>query len=249
MADGLIARLMVAQVSGMHAAVDAQILNDIGFTEEGRTEYHRRLRDEPGSIGARLRAARVLQHHSSTHTHTGSLLSHLASARFLPTANLYFAYMLTLCAIYDCRERLNNCGYLGDGEAVLPSMREQGSGCIINVTSVAGRIAAIGQSPYVASKWALEGVSEGMAQELAPHGIRVAIVEPGVVRTAIMAKNIDAPHETGAYDVAYGKLFRFYQAGLTNPGLPSEVADVFHEAATTDTPWTRLGAFRLRGLD
>lgn len=39
------------------------------------------------------------------------------------TANLYFAYMLTLCAIYDCRERLNDCSYLGDGAAVLPSMR------------------------------------------------------------------------------------------------------------------------------
>ena len=136
---------------------------------------------------------------------------------------------------------VNLHGPLRCSQAVLPAMRAQGSGCIINVTSVAGRIAAIGQSPYVASKWALEGVSEGMAQELAPHGIRVAIVEPGVVRTAIMAKNIDAPHETGAYDDAYGKLFRFYQAGLANPGLPSEVADVFFEAATTDQPklrWT-----------
>jgi NAD(P)-dependent dehydrogenase (short-subunit alcohol dehydrogenase family) len=126
-------------------------------------------------------------------------------------------------------------------QAVVPHMRRRGSGCIVNISSVAGRIAAIAQSPYVTSKWAVEGLSEGLAQELAPFGIRVVIVEPGVVKSAIFAKHTDAPEPTGAYDAAYRRMFRFYAAGLAQPGQPSEVAEVIYQAATTDRPrlrWT-----------
>lgn len=126
-------------------------------------------------------------------------------------------------------------------QAVLPQMRQRRNGTIVNISSVAGRIAAIGQSPYVTSKWAVEGLSEGLAQEVAPFGIRVVIVEPGVVRSAIFAKNVDAPDSTGAYTTAYRRMLRFYAAGLRQPGQPSDVADVIHEAVTTDTPrlrWT-----------
>jgi NAD(P)-dependent dehydrogenase (short-subunit alcohol dehydrogenase family) len=121
-------------------------------------------------------------------------------------------------------------------QAVLPQMRERGSGCIVNISSVAGVIAAIAQSPYVASKWALEGWSEGLAQEVAPFGIRVAVIEPGIVRTAILAKNTDAPNTTGAYDAHYRRLFAFYEAGLRAPGRPEDVADVIYAAATGDPP-------------
>ncbi len=126
-------------------------------------------------------------------------------------------------------------------QAVLPQMRERGNGCIVNVGSVAGVIAAVGQAPYVASKWAVEGMTEGLAQEVAGFGIRVVLIEPGLIRTAILAKNTDAANVTGAYDRAYRRLFAFYQAGLADPGHPSEVADVIHEAVTTDEPklrWT-----------
>lgn len=136
---------------------------------------------------------------------------------------------------------VNVSGIVRCVQAVLPGMREQGSGTIVNIGSVAGVIAAIGQSPYVASKWAVEGLTEGLAQEVVEFGIRVALVQPGVVRTAIMAKNADAPNASGAYDRAYRRLFQFYAAGLADPGHPSEVADVIYEAATTDEPrlrWT-----------
>ncbi len=124
-------------------------------------------------------------------------------------------------------------------QAVLPSMRQRGSGTIVNVTSVIGRFAAIGQAPYVASKWAAEGMSEELAHELAPFGIRVAIIEPGIVKTAIMAKNVDAPNETGAYGNHYARLFDFYANGLQTPGQPSEVADTIYEAVTTSDPKLR----------
>lgn len=134
---------------------------------------------------------------------------------------------------------VNVYGIIRCTQAVLPQMRERGSGCIINVSSVAGVIAAIAQSPYVVSKWAVEGLTEGLAQEVAGHGIRVAMIEPGIVRTAIMAKNTEAPNESGAYDAAYRRLFAFYEKGLATPGLPSEVSDVIYEAATTDEPKLR----------
>jgi NAD(P)-dependent dehydrogenase (short-subunit alcohol dehydrogenase family) len=134
---------------------------------------------------------------------------------------------------------INLCGAVRCLQQVVPGMRARGRGAIVNITSVAGRIAAIAQSPYVASKWAFEGLSEGLAQELAPFGIRVAIVEPGVTKSAIFAKNIDAPNQSGAYDAAYRRLFQFYAAGMAHATDPFEVAAVIHHAVTTDTPQLR----------
>ncbi len=141
--------------------------------------------------------------------------------------------------LYDEVMNVNLHGVIRCSQAVLPQMRERGSGCIVNVSSITGLFAAIAQSPYVTSKWAVEGLSEGMAQELAPFGIRVVVIEPGIVRTAIMAKNTEAPNESGAYDAHYRRLFAFYAKGLQTPGVPSEVADVIYDAVTTD-------AYRLR---
>ena len=129
---------------------------------------------------------------------------------------------------------VNLCGAVRCLQAVLPQMRERGSGTVVNISSVTGRIAAIAQSPYVASKWAFEGLSEGLAQELAPFGIRVVIIEPGVTKSAIFAKNIDAPNSTGAYDAHYRRMFQFYAAGMANATDPFEVAEVVHTAIITD---------------
>jgi NAD(P)-dependent dehydrogenase (short-subunit alcohol dehydrogenase family) len=124
-------------------------------------------------------------------------------------------------------------------QAVLPQMRARRSGTIVNVSSVVGRVAAIGQQPYFTSKWALEGMSEGLAQELAPFGIRVAIVEPGLTKSAIFAKNTDGPNSTGAYDAHYRRLFQFYAVGIARATDPFEVGAVVHEAITTREPRLR----------
>jgi NAD(P)-dependent dehydrogenase (short-subunit alcohol dehydrogenase family) len=134
---------------------------------------------------------------------------------------------------------VNLCGAVRCCQAVLPRMRERGSGAIVNVSSVVGRVAALAQSPYVASKWALEGLSEGLAQELAPFGIRVAIVEPGVTRSAIFAKSVDVPDRTGAYGDHYRRMFQMYAAGIAHATDPFEVAEVIHHAVTTDDPQLR----------
>jgi NAD(P)-dependent dehydrogenase (short-subunit alcohol dehydrogenase family) len=134
---------------------------------------------------------------------------------------------------------VNLCGAVRCAQAVLPTMRERGEGCIVNITSVTGRIGAVGQGPYVASKWALEGLSEELAHEVAPFGIRVAIVEPGLTKTAIFAKNVDAPQPTGAYDEQYRRMFAMYAAGIPVATDPAEVGQVVHHAATTDEPRLR----------
>src|SRR5262245_55324450 len=134
---------------------------------------------------------------------------------------------------------VNLCGAVRCIQAVLPGMRERGSGAVVNITSIAGRVAALAQSPYVTSKWAFEGLSEGLAQELAPFGIRVVIIEPGVTKSAIFAKNVDTPNSTGAYETHYRRLFQFYAAGLAQATDPFEVATLIHHAVTTDQPQLR----------
>jgi NAD(P)-dependent dehydrogenase (short-subunit alcohol dehydrogenase family) len=109
-------------------------------------------------------------------------------------------------------------------QTVLPGMRARRSGHIVNISSVAGRIAAIGQVIYSSSKWALECLSENLAQEVAPFGIRVSVIEPGVARTAILPKNVGHPQPT-AYEPAYRRMLQFYKKGI-EAAVPAEaVAD------------------------
>jgi len=131
------------------------------------------------------------------------------------------------------------CGATRCAQAVLPQMRARGSGTIVNVTSVAGRIGAIAQAPYVAAKWALEGISEQLAIEVAPFGIRVAIIEPGVTKSSIFGKNTDAPNQTGAYDEQYARMLQMYAAGYHHATDASEVAAVILHAIETDAPKLR----------
>lgn len=134
---------------------------------------------------------------------------------------------------------VNVCGAVRCLQQVLPGMRERRRGAIVNITSVVGRIAALAQSPYSVSKWGFEALSEGLAQELAPFGIRVAIVEPGITKSAIFAKNIDAPNQTGAYDAAYRRMFQMYAVGMGSATDPFQVGAVVHHAVTTDEPTLR----------
>ena len=134
---------------------------------------------------------------------------------------------------------VNLCGAVRCLQQVLPGMRARGHGSIVNVTSVVGRLAALAQSPYVTSKWALEGLSEQLAQEVAPFGVRVVIIEPGVTKSAIFAKNLEMPNESGAYTAQYQRMFQMYAAGLAHATDPFEVARLIEHAITTDEPKLR----------
>ena len=117
-------------------------------------------------------------------------------------------------------------------QAVVPQMRERRSGCIINVTSVAGRISNPPLAPYCASKWALEAVSESLAIEMKPFNVRVAIVEPGIIDTSMARRIGDPPPETVyPYRERFGAIF---SASLRNPTSPSLVAQKILEVAESE---------------
>jgi NAD(P)-dependent dehydrogenase (short-subunit alcohol dehydrogenase family) len=126
-------------------------------------------------------------------------------------------------------------------QALLPAMRERRAGCIVNVTSIAGRVATPNQIAYSASKHALAAASEALAHEVAAFGIRVAIIEPGVIQTAIFENSASATR----YDKAspYRQIMRrngkLFAAGFRNPGKAETVAAAILDAVTTDRPRLR----------
>jgi NAD(P)-dependent dehydrogenase (short-subunit alcohol dehydrogenase family) len=76
--------------------------------------------------------------------------------------------------------------------AVVPVMRAQGSGAIVQISSMGGQVTAPGYSAYCAAKFALEGLSEAVAAEVSPFGVRVLIVEPGSFRTGLLGRGLHA---------------------------------------------------------
>ena len=124
-------------------------------------------------------------------------------------------------------------------QAVLPGMRERRSGAIVNVSSIAGRVAIAGHGHYSAVKHALEAASEALAQEVVAFGIRVAIVEPGVVVTPIFTKARRFADPASPYAVHVRRLLLFYQRQMKTPSQAADVAHSIHEAATTDAPKLR----------
>jgi NAD(P)-dependent dehydrogenase (short-subunit alcohol dehydrogenase family) len=107
-------------------------------------------------------------------------------------------------------------------QAVMPEMRKRRSGCIINVSSVGGRLTSSPLTAYSASKWALEALSEGLAQEARTFNIRVAIVEPGIIDTG-MARNLAKPPAPSPYPQA-GRMAALFSTALQTPTAPPVVA-------------------------
>lgn len=125
--------------------------------------------------------------------------------------------------------------------AVLPGMRERGSGTIVNVTSVAGRLAAPILGQYHTSKWALECATETLALEVKQFGIRVALIEPGFFVTPILDKAADKLNdfEDSPYVDLHRRMRDLYAQATAGGGHPSVVAHAIENAVTTATPRLR----------
>ena len=136
-------------------------------------------------------------------------------------------------------------------QAVLPSMRQQRSGTIVNVSSVAGRLATPPQGAYSASKFALEAMSEVLAQEVAKYNVRVAIIEPGIILTPIFQKNLRPPDPNSPYADGSRRLGFLFMKLLQAPSQPDVVAEAIQHAIETDSPKLRYpvgaGADQLLG--
>jgi NAD(P)-dependent dehydrogenase (short-subunit alcohol dehydrogenase family) len=127
----------------------------------------------------------------------------------------------------------NYFGALRCIQALLPQMRQRRSGCIINVSSVAGRICNPPLIPYCASKWALEALTEGLAGEMKTFNVRVASVEPGIIDTA-MARRIENPQIVSPYRQT-ARFRTLFSGALQNPVPPALVATKILEIAESGT--------------
>lgn len=127
----------------------------------------------------------------------------------------------------------NYFGALRCIRACMPEMRKRQSGCIINVSSVAGQISASPMAPYTASKFALEAMSEALAQEGKPFNIRVLIVEPGIIATP-MSQRIADPRERSPYPQIH-RFSHLFEASLENPTPPTVVAEKIREIFESGT--------------
>ena len=129
-------------------------------------------------------------------------------------------------------------------KAVLPMMRKQRSGTIVNVSSIGGLIGVPLNSAYVGSKFALEGFSESMKYELEGFGIKVILIEPGAVKTnyldnakqAQKAMNPDSPYAEFSKKMSAGVKERFKEASSSSP---YQVAQVILSAIKSEKPNTR----------
>jgi len=143
-------------------------------------------------------------------------------------------------ASMDFAKNLMETNYFGSLrmiQKVIPSMRSRRSGAIINVSSMAGRRPFALMSHYCATKYALNGLSESMAHELARFNIRVTLIEPGTVITPIFGKANSIPEDEENYSIFQGRMIRQVTKGLTELGCgPEVIAKCMVDFVTTEDP-------------
>jgi NAD(P)-dependent dehydrogenase (short-subunit alcohol dehydrogenase family) len=126
-------------------------------------------------------------------------------------------------------------------QAALPALRRQRSGAIVNMSSLGGQLSFSGFSAYSASKFALEGASEALAQEVAPFGVKVLIVEPGQFRTNLAGASMRHMPIIEAYRDAVGGTREFArQMHGTQQGDPRKAAQAIDSALAAATTPLRL---------
>jgi NAD(P)-dependent dehydrogenase (short-subunit alcohol dehydrogenase family) len=131
----------------------------------------------------------------------------------------------------------NYFGTIACMQAVLPSMRENGKGDIVNISSIVGVLATPNQIAYSASKYAVEGATEALAHEVYRFGVRVYCVEPGVVATNIFDNSADSTRydKASPYQPIMRRNGKLYAAGFKAPAVPQQVADAVLTAITQPT--------------
>jgi NAD(P)-dependent dehydrogenase (short-subunit alcohol dehydrogenase family) len=135
----------------------------------------------------------------------------------------------------------NLFGVIHVTKAAIPVLRKQGSGHIIQVSSIGGRVGAMGRAPYSAAKWGVEGFSEALAKEIASLGIKVTIVEPGGFRTDFAGSSTAINEGRPEYDSTVGAAARFQRDyDGAQPGDPARAAAVIIRLAELDEPPLRL---------
>lgn len=136
----------------------------------------------------------------------------------------------------------NVFGLLRVTRAFLPHLRKQRSGHILNLSSIGGLTAGPGWGLYQSTKFAVEGFSEALAQEVAPLGIRVTIIEPGPFRTDFLGRSgVEAATKIADYDQTAGNARRYMsEQDGKQPGDPLKAVQAMIEVVESDDPPLRL---------
>jgi len=154
-------------------------------------------------------------------------------------------YFLVGCledlSIEDLKEQFetNFFGVIRTIQAVLPTMRSQKSGTIVNISSVAGRIGFPVTPAYISSKFAVEGLSESMRYELSPFGIRTIIIEPGVIKTNIFTNLKNSTKNDSVYKDMTEKVMNGLNMMSEMGTPPQEVAKTIIKAVSSENPLPR----------
>ncbi len=140
----------------------------------------------------------------------------------------------------ELRDQLetNLFGVLHVTQAVLPVLRAQGSGHIFQISSAMGQLAMAGVGGYNASKFALEGLSDALSQEVAPYGIKVTLIEPGGYATGFSSASVFTAHRKDAYDALHASLIEQGAAGSA-PG-PEGVGPAILQLVDAQEPPLRV---------
>jgi len=139
---------------------------------------------------------------------------------------------------------VNVLGLLATTQALLPHFRTQGSGVIVNVSSVGGRMAFPLGALYHGSKFAVEGLSESLQYELAPLGIRVKLIEPGFMQTDFAGRSLDLSVDPALteYQPLVQSLLDVLGPLSANASKPELVAEVIHRAVIDGSARLRYAA-------
>jgi NAD(P)-dependent dehydrogenase (short-subunit alcohol dehydrogenase family) len=138
----------------------------------------------------------------------------------------------------------NVFGVFAVTKAFLPLMRKQGQGWIINISSISGKVAFPGLSPYIASKHALEGWSESLRLEMQPFGVKVVLIEPGSYKTNIWSTGKQVAAESLQSQSPYHEYMKriegYISEGEKSFGDPLEIARKITEIAVMENPKLRF---------
>ncbi|KAF3157617.1 Oxidoreductase boa17 [Orbilia oligospora] len=132
-------------------------------------------------------------------------------------------------------------GVVHTSKAIIPIFRQQGSGRIFQISSLGGRVASPGLTAYQGTKWAVGGFSTGLAQEVAPFGIKVTVLEPGGIRTDWAGSSMNIPAISEPYQETVGAFAEFLRDfSGKEPSLPEKIARIIIGLSEADDVPLRL---------
>jgi NAD(P)-dependent dehydrogenase (short-subunit alcohol dehydrogenase family) len=230
--------VLVTGVSSGIGRETAQLLAERGFRVFGSARNPRRV---DAISGVEMVQLDVTDDASATESVQSVLREAGRLDALVNNAGYALAGALEETSLQEAHEQFetNFFGVLRMVNAVLPAMRAQASGRIVNVSSVVGVIPEPYMGIYVASKHALEGYTETLDHEVRQFGIRVSLVEPGFTRTGLGANGKTTNRVLGAYAAQREQALAFIQEQVRNGAGTRSVAEAIQRALTASSPRLR----------